>query len=204
MNGNTAGNARARIESTGNMAMPNMWNGDTSVAAAVAIDTGGFVSVGFPLLSRRPLSAPARTTDVPSDEAPALEVPPAVTILQPHLHDVFERLVALSGLPRDWDHQGAEPIDPGVIARAIATLRFLVERASRDHFLLPRPAVAPSPGGSIGFEWEQGSTILTIECSRDTDALSVYRSHEGEEVEVDIDTIPTLWDAVRNVLRLIA
>lgn len=204
VNGSTAGTAPARLDSTGNMAVPTMWNGDTSVAAAVTIDTGGRVGIGFPRLHRWPVQTSERATDTPSADTLAAETPDAVSIIQPHLHDVFERLIALAGLPRDWDRQGAEPVDEGVIARAIATLRYLIEQSASAGFLLPRPAVGPSPGGSIGFEWEHGADVLTIECARGTDSLAVYRSCEGEEIEQDIDSMPALWDAVRDFLRLIA
>ena len=163
MNGNTAGMAPARSDSTGNVAVPTMWNGDTAVAAAVTIDTRGIVGFGIRRLHRWPVWTPQQTADAPSSDTPAAETPDSVTIVQQHLNDVFERLVALAGLPRDCDGQGAEPIDEGVIATAITALRFLIEQSARAGFPLPRTAVGPSPGGAIGFEWEHGADVLKIE-----------------------------------------
>ena len=197
MNGDTSGTVPVRVESTGNVAFPDMWNRSTAMTVAATLDTAWKLSV-LGLVFHPPWAPP------PMEQPAAAQTQDAVTIAEPHLRDVFERLIALSGLPRDWDGQGSEPIGELVVLRAIATLRFLVDQAVLAGFDLPRPAVSPSPGGSMGFEWERGRNVLTIECPTPPAPLAVYRSDEQDEIENDFDALPALWEAVRDFLRSIA
>ena len=197
MNGDTSGTVPVRVESTGNVAFPDMWNRSTAMTVAATLDTAWKLSV-LGLVFHPPWAPP------PMEQPAAAQTQDAVTIAEPHLRDVFERLIALSGLPRDWDGQGSEPVDALAVTKAITTLRFLIDHARSAGFILPRPAVSPSPGGSIGFEWEHESDVLTIECLPASDLLAVYRCADQEETEQDFDALPALWEAVRDFLRSIA
>ena len=182
----TAGTVPLRLAST-KLAAPPIWNGNTSMAT-FAVSTAGKLSLGG-IIHRLPVPMQQR----------AAETENAVTLADPYLHDVLDRLLGFVGLPRDWDGQGAEPIDETAVATAIGVLRFLIDQARACEFALPRPAVSPSPGGSVGFEWEQDDNVLTIDC-RSRYPVHVYQSNRDNEIERDVDSLPALWVAVQEFL----
>lgn len=190
----TAGTVPVRFESSARVAGPSILNGTTSLAVAT-------LTTGWKLRLPGLGGAASRRTPLfdMQETAPATDT--FVTLADPHLQDVLDRLISLSGLPRDWDGQGAEPIHETAVASAMAVLRALIDQARGVGFALPRPATSPSPGGSIGFEWERDGNVLTIECIPGSDVLHVYQSLGDTEREEDIANLPALWDTVRDFLR---
>jgi hypothetical protein len=68
--------------------------------------------------------------------------------------DTLTALDTLRSLPRDWDHYGADPIDPRAIgyARAIVT----------NHPASVAPQVVPLPRGRVQLEWRKPGRALDV------------------------------------------
>jgi hypothetical protein len=70
---------------------------------------------------------------------------------------VCAELDRLSQLVKNWDHYGAPPIDPAIIAAARAFIEALPEN------LAYRPHVVPMSPGNLQFEWHHEGKILELE-----------------------------------------
>jgi hypothetical protein len=70
--------------------------------------------------------------------------------------DTVGRLKEFAELKPDWDSYGADPIQWSTIGRAIDFFTQVIDVAP----LVPLPFVAPSPDGSIFFEWESCSRSI--------------------------------------------
>lgn len=73
--------------------------------------------------------------------------------------DALRDISRLSGLDENWDSYGSPPLDGTVIQLAVVFIEALVGWS----MVLPRPAIAPVPGGGLQFEWEWGDRALELE-----------------------------------------
>ncbi len=79
----------------------------------------------------------------------------------------------LSTLPKNWDLEGAKPIDPAIIDAARKLIAELPDNISK------MPAVIPSADGNLQFEWREGSRLLELEI--ETPSMIHYLKWHPEE-----------------------
>lgn len=181
---------------TGARLTPLTRTGSADATAAALIDTGMRlrISPGLPVIQQWPIA--------PSQDWSSGAISPHLSTL-PWLSAVLDRIRLLSGLAADWDRQGAQPITENTVSLAISLIQYFADQSLAAGFLLQRPSVSPSPAGSIGFEWECESTLLTIECSG-TSHFHLFLCTDAQEVDLDVGTLPALWAAVRDTLHFFA
>jgi hypothetical protein len=98
--------------------------------------------------------------------------PPAATWIEP----VVERFDELVALPPDWDHHGANAIDPRDLLSVFRFLRDVMQPNT------PPPAVVPISGGGVQLEWHLGG--LDVEVSVvDQGAAELYLYDIGADRE---------------------
>lgn len=69
------------------------------------------------------------------------------------------KVLALTGLPTDWDSYGGEPLRSDVALYAIELLALLCASSP----WIPRPDVIPTSRGHVAFEWSKARGALEIE-----------------------------------------
>jgi hypothetical protein len=75
---------------------------------------------------------------------------------------VNQELDRLASLPANWDHEGAQRIDPAIIRSA---RRFIAQLPSD---IASIPAVVPSAAGNLQLEWNAGRRSLELEFETST------------------------------------
>jgi hypothetical protein len=75
----------------------------------------------------------------------------------------LRRLSDLGSLQENWDGYGSPPIPSRVFPVAFAIMRVLIEYER----CFPGPALVPTSGGGIQFEWISGERELEVEVSPD-------------------------------------
>jgi hypothetical protein len=70
---------------------------------------------------------------------------------------LYRELDRLAALPPNWDREGADPMDPEIVAAARKFVAALPEE------ILGIPAVVPIAEGNLQLEWNQGARSLELE-----------------------------------------
>ncbi|HEU4388736.1 MAG TPA: hypothetical protein VFV34_13120 [Blastocatellia bacterium] len=73
------------------------------------------------------------------------------------LDQIRQKLESVRRLPRNWDRENGDPIDPQIINTASELLLPLATLAP------PLPVIAPILGGGMQFIWEVGERALEVE-----------------------------------------
>ena len=107
---------------------------------------------------------------------------------------VNQELDSLACLPRNWDREGANPIDPAIIQAAHTFIGRLPENTASI------PAVVPMRKGNLQFEWSEGQRTLELELETPT-AIRYLKWHpeDGVEEEESFDVEDT--DQATALLR---
>jgi hypothetical protein len=80
----------------------------------------------------------------------------------------------LRGLSRNWDSNGAEPIDQGCIVAAVDTLNFVM----RDD--APPPSVVPTVHGGVQLEWHLRDIDLEVEIVSGSQISGYFKDHRTD------------------------
>jgi len=118
--------------------------------------------------------------------------------LKSSVTETVSAIRSYAGLQPNWDGQGAQPVTEATTARAVDTLRAMVERARPLHADLPIPIVGPTPGGSIHLQWTLSRGYVGVECPPPPEPLSFYAEIDGREIESDATSLDDLWETVRG------
>jgi hypothetical protein len=92
--------------------------------------------------------------------------------------DVLGRFKELSGLPANWDHHGAPPVEVADLAEALKTLSGVMALNT------PTPAIVPISGGGLQLEWHRaGLDVEIVVGLGDEDGLYFHDKASGGEWE---------------------
>ena len=100
---------------------------------------------------------------------------------------VNEGLDRLASLERNWDAEGADPIEPAIIGAARELISALPRHLKRPLLI---PAVVPMCKGNLQFEWSKGQRCLELELETpNTIRYLKWHPEDGieEEDSFDID-----------------
>ena len=113
---------------------------------------------------------------------------------------VVEQLRRIAALEANWDGEGALPVSPAAIQRAVQLVAILILLAVRWS-----PHVNPTRSGGIQFEWETDRGYLEVEIERDGAVTAfLVDGTTGAEREVqlsDLRPVQALLDLLREVHR---
>lgn len=115
-----------------------------------------------------------------------------------YLSEAHERILELAGREANWDGQGSAAIASSTVERADNTLLEIAFCAAQEDGSLPRPAVAVSPEGAIGFEWTVPNAYVVVECL--VDSCMVYVRQGASEVEQQAASTDEIWALIGDVL----
>ncbi len=96
----------------------------------------------------------------------------------------LRRLSDLGSLPDDWDGFGSPRISRDVFEVAFKLMRVLIEYEN----LLPSPAVVPTSGGGLQFEWINQAREFEIEVRPDGSLAALSLDEDGEADEEPVIT----------------
>jgi hypothetical protein len=92
--------------------------------------------------------------------------------------DVLGRLKELSGLPANWDHHGAPPVNASDLAAALKTLSGVMAADT------PAPAIVPISGGGLQLEWHRaGLDVEVVVGLGEDDGLYFHEKSSDREWE---------------------
>jgi len=110
------------------------------------------------------------------------------------LNQTVRELIRLLWLPKDWNSDNPQPINPRAIEKMLALLLALLEPDS------PPPVVVPTARGGIQVEWHQNRIDLEIEAFNSS-KLEYYFSDSKGEQEGIIEDDPAILKQFTGCLK---
>lgn len=110
------------------------------------------------------------------------------------LNQTVPELVRLLWLPKNWNSDNPEQINPRAIEKILALLLAILEANS------PPPVVVPTTRGGIQVEWHQNGIDLEIEAFN-SNKVGYYFSDPGGEQEGTIEDDPAILKQFTSRLK---
>lgn len=93
---------------------------------------------------------------------------------------INSKLDQIAALRKDWDAQGAYPVDPSFVKAARELISSLPSKIKDRAGVIP--AVVPMRKGNLQFEWHEGPKTLELEIESTTD-IHYLKFHPDDGVE---------------------
>jgi hypothetical protein len=126
------------------------------------------------VLIEHPLTLPAVPRPRPGDVMLTGELRPRQP---PWFADVVEEIGRYLALPPNWDGHRARPVEPETVDAALDVMRPMFSVST------PRPVLAPTPRGTISWEWELDGLYVVVEFTSPTRAILFVDDGEVEREE---------------------
>lgn len=86
----------------------------------------------------------------------------------------IERAKEILALPEDWDGEGSASYSPATFARAAEFLKTHSEFLHDFGLVMPVPAIAAGPNGSIDIHWKRASWELLVNIPADVSKMASF------------------------------